>query len=115
MNETLLTGIIGAATMALGWILGGKKKAKLEEKQAIATVHSTELDAIDKAVGIWRNLAQDLKKEVDELRTLVTALRIENDKLSSQVSGLSIENQNLREEINELRTQVAINSKLGGH
>lgn len=88
MNETILTGIIGAATMALGWILGGRRRAKTEEKQVLANVQTTELDAIDKAVGIWRNLAQDLKKEVDELRLLVAALRIENDKLQNELEEL---------------------------
>lgn len=88
MNETLLTGIIGAVTMALGWILGGRRRAKTEEQQVLANVQTSELDAIDKAVGIWRNLAQDLKKEVDELRLLVAALRIENDKLQNELEEL---------------------------
>lgn len=51
----------------------------------------TELDATEKAVAIWRNLAEDLKREVDELRSLVAELREENLKLHIELDNLKNE------------------------
>lgn len=88
MNDIILSGLISLATGAIGYFFGGKKRADADIKQTLATVHSTELDAIDKAVEIWRKLAQDLKKELDEVRALVAVLRVENDKLTAKVDEL---------------------------
>ena len=97
MDPIIITGIVGAATGAITWLFT-RKKQNAETKVTEATAHTTELDAIDKAVGIWRNLAQDLKKEVDELRTLISELREENDKLHQEINEL-------REEIQKERIQ----------
>lgn len=88
MNDILLQGIIGVATAALGWIVG--------RRQSNAQAANTELDATEKAVAIWRSLAQDLKKEVDDFRELVLELR-------KEVDDLSRENMKLRHEIDGLK------------
>jgi len=88
MNDTLLAGLLGSGTTLLAWLLG--------KRQSNAQAANTELDATEKAVAIWRSLAQDLKKEVDDFRELVLQLRKEVDDLRS-------ENTKLRHEINELK------------
>lgn len=97
LDPIIVNGIVAIATGTMAWLFT-KKKQDAETKVTEATAHTTELDAIDKAVGIWRNLAQDLKKEVDELRNLISELREENDKLHQEINKL-------REEIQKERLQ----------
>ena len=64
--DILINGAISIITMIVGYYIG-KRKQDAETSVVEAQASSTELDATEKAVAIWRNLAQDLKKEVDEL------------------------------------------------
>lgn len=85
--DILINGAISITTMLVGYLLG-KRKQDAETKVTEAQASSSELDATEKAVAIWRNLAQDLKKEVDELRLLINELREENLKLKEEISHL---------------------------
>ncbi len=85
--DILINGAISIITMVVGYLLG-KRKQDAETKVTEAQASSSELDATEKAVAIWRNLAQDLKKEVDELRLLINELREENLKLKEEISHL---------------------------
>lgn len=85
--DILINGAISITTMLVGYLLG-KRKQDAETKVTEAQASSSELDATEKAVAIWRNLAQDLKKEVDELRVLINELREENLKLKEEISHL---------------------------
>ncbi len=80
MKEYLIPFI----TLAAGWLIGRKKNN--------ADAELSEVQGVEKATTIWRQLAQDMKKEVDELRLLVNELKVENGKL--------------RQEINELKKRV---------
>lgn len=72
--------IIPLAALLLGWAIGYRKtKAEAE---------NTEIVTVSNAVKIWRELAQDLKNEVDELRTIVDELRVENENLRFEISEL---------------------------
>jgi len=81
--EIIISGAVGIATAVVGYLLGKRKQ------DAESSV--TELDATEKAVAIWRNLAEDLKREVDELRSLVAELREENLKLHIELDNLKNE------------------------
>lgn len=71
----------GAITTTLAYLFG-KKKTKAE-------IQKTELDSVEKAISIWRSLAIDFKKEVDELKGQVLELRDENKALRKEVERLS--------------------------
>lgn len=85
--DLLINGGIAIVTMVVGYFLG-KKKQDADIRVSDAQVYTSELDATEKAVAIWRNLAQDLKKEVDELRNLINELRSENEKLKNEIDQL---------------------------
>ena len=72
--------ILAVVTAFVGWI-SGRNKAKAETSK-------TEIEVVEKAIVIWRTLATDLKKEVDELRNIVEDLRRENEKLKQEVSQI---------------------------
>lgn len=87
MDPIIVNGLVGIATAASTWFLT-RKKQNAETRVTVATAHTSELDATEKAVAIWRNLAQDLKKEVDELRKLIIELREQNDKFRDEIEHL---------------------------
>ena len=80
MKPELLVAIIGAITTLLGYGVGKRKRA--------ADAQQTELDSVEKAISIWRGLANDLKREVDELRVQVEQLRDENKELHDEIDRL---------------------------
>ena len=72
--------ILAIVTAFVGWVSGRRK--------ATAETSKTEIEVVEKAIIIWRTLATDLKKEVDELRSIVNDLRNENEKLKQEVSQI---------------------------
>jgi chromosome segregation ATPase len=87
MDLIILTGAVGLVSSVITYLLTKKKMdADIHLKEANAI--NFELGATEKAVAIWRVLAQDLKKEVDELRELIAELRQENDKLREEIENL---------------------------
>lgn len=80
----ILTTLAGAFS---GWFFGRRK-------QQAETMHS-ELQTIEKAVAIWREIAQDLKKElaaqslqINELRQEVSTLRRDNVRLLTELKAI---------------------------
>lgn len=82
MNEQLLNVVLAPTITTLvgafaGWFFGRKKQR--------AEASLQELDAVEKAVSIWRQIAQDLKAELQEQK-------IKIDSLSQEVEELRKEN-----------------------
>ena len=67
-------------TALIGWVAGQRKEKAVTAK--------TEIEVVERAIEIWRTLATDLKKEVDELRIIVNELREENQKFKYEISSL---------------------------
>ncbi len=104
----ILSGLILGA---LGWMAGYKKstaeadklvaeakKLLSESDLAIVEIKETELDMTKEAIAIWRQLAQDMRAEVDALHKVVMDLKLENKNLRNEVYqlklSLQIHNQN---------------------
>ena len=96
LDPIIVNGIVAIATGTMAWLFT-KKKQDAETKVTEATAHTSELDATEKAVAIWRSLAQDLKKEVDDLRNLILDLRTENERLHDEINKLREEIQKEKE------------------
>jgi len=78
--QTIGPYLIPVATAAVGY-LSGRKKSKAE-------ANISELEATSKAIEIWRQLAQDLEKQIKELREHVIKLEAENEKLYDKIYEL---------------------------
>lgn len=97
--------LIAFFTALITWFFARRKNA--------AEVDSMELDNVDKATGIWRQLAEDLKLEVDTLRnnqqrilTEQSLILSENRELNQKVNDLTTQNAKLTKEIRTLETKV---------
>lgn len=77
-----LSAAIGAALMFL-----------INKRKELATTRNSELDNVEKAVSIWRNMTVDLEErikllqgEISELRKNVIELQLENQTLKAQLA-----------------------------
>lgn len=65
-------------------------------RKQTAEAEGSELDNVEKAVAIWRQTAEDLHKEINELRQQITDLR-------RQIGELQSENDRLIREIEKIK------------
>lgn len=83
--DTLLVPVITTMAGAFsGWFFGRRKQQ--------AEAQASELETVEKAVAIWREIAQDLKKElalqsdeIGKLREEVSTLRRDNARLLTEL------------------------------
>lgn len=87
--ETFLLPLITAFAGAFsGWFFGRRKQT--------AEAVQSELDSVEKAVTIWREIAQDLKKELAE-----QSLQIQ--KLQEEIGTLRRDNARLLSELKQIK------------
>lgn len=80
--------LASAGASFVTWIFTRRKQT--------AEAEGSELDNVEKAVAIWRQTAEDLHKEINELRLQITDLK-------NQVCNLQSENYRLISEIEKLK------------
>lgn len=80
MDKSLIIAVIGLAGTIVAYIFGRGK--------AVAETKKTELDAVEKAIAIWRRLAEDLSGKVTALQVEVDKLREENNRLNGEIDKL---------------------------
>jgi len=89
-NGTIVDIVITAIGIGGGYFIGKRKNtAEIRKLDASATID--EISATEKAVSIWRGLAEELRGEVAQLRLLVNELKEEIDELRAQNEALSEE------------------------
>lgn len=89
------------ASLALNLIFGGgiiitfitlksqRKRAAAEADGAVASADSTELDNVDKAIKIWREMAMELKSELTASRTKYEEVSVQVECLRRDVQKLN--------------------------
>jgi predicted RNase H-like nuclease (RuvC/YqgF family) len=85
MEIQIILGILSLIGPIIGYAFAKRKNT--------AEAQGSELDNVDKAVTIWRKLAEDLELK---LKAEIDTLRKDNEKLSELVAKLSEENEELR-------------------
>ncbi|WP_336834076.1 hypothetical protein [Sphingobacterium siyangense] len=94
--ETLLAPIITTLVAAFsGWFFGRRKQT--------AEAAQSELEAIEKAVTIWREIAQDLKKELGEQSLLLAEQSLQIQKLQEEIGTLRRDNARLLSELKQIK------------
>lgn len=98
MTEVIITALLSAVTGLTGWIFGRRKN--------IAQVRTIELDNIEKAVEIWRNLAESyalkltvIQAEIDKVSAENKSLKVEIDSMRDKLAKLSNDNKTLNRKV----------------
>jgi peptidoglycan hydrolase CwlO-like protein len=99
MNETLLTAITGAGGTILAWVLARRKNK--------ADTQLSEIDAVERAVKVWRELGEDMQKKYEAVQQQVEQLR-------DEVGQLRRENKRLVEENKKLAAQIKAQTNTNG-
>lgn len=83
--STIITALI---TTILGGGLGSFLTLKAQRKKAEAEADTNELENVEKAIAIWKQMAQDLKIELENSRQESQAFRDKSKQLEDQVEAL---------------------------
>jgi DNA primase large subunit len=93
----------GTITGLVGWILARRKN--------MADAQKSELDVVEQAIGIWREMTEEFKKEIDALRAEnallrkeITNLRCTNQKIVKALERINAEN--LDQVVTELKAKL---------
>lgn len=90
------TVIAGSSAVITWWFSRKKQDAELK---------ASELDNVEKAISIWRELAQDLGKKVEDLSNRC-------ELLSSEINELRGENKTLKTELKKAIANYQPNTKV---
>lgn len=90
---TLLGSVFGGGITYLITIKSQKKKANGEADQAIANAKSTEIDNVKEAIAVWKQMAEDLKHERDELVKEIKSLKCQNRTIIKLLKTITPENK----------------------
>lgn len=89
--SSLISALLGGGMVWIFAMKAQKKRLNAEAKGAEANAESTELSNVEKAITIWRQMAESLRAELeasrskyDEVTKQVVELRKSVDKLNTQ-------------------------------
>lgn len=94
----IAAGIGSALTAIWSWFRARKRDA--------AEIRTAEIENVEKAITIWRNLAQDMRARVDELTNQVTQLNAKVDHLNAENESLKVKILILEEENIRLESEI---------
>ena len=110
--------ILGGGIVTLFTLNSKKKQATASAQVTEAQADSTELDNVEKAITIWRDMAENLKKEMTEYRdkyekvyVQVLALKRSIDKLNATNNKIlkmlnKIDPENWEKTISEIKQEI---------
>lgn len=109
LPDWLVAVLASGLTALVAWARARKKEAK-DLAKASAEVELAELENVEKAITIWRQLADEmikqvdhLKKEVMDLTAQVKILHTENGTLRDQVERMKQENRKLEHKVEQIK------------
>lgn len=91
ITQVLVTAATSTFAAFIGWFLGRRKQT--------AEAVNTELDAVQKAITIWRDTAAELRVEVARLKNEVGIM-------AQRINELHEDNNKLRAELLQHRNQT---------
>src|SRR5688572_5737430 len=94
-NEMIINALTGITTATITWYAARRKNK--------AETYISELDAVERAVKVWRELGEGMQKKYEALHEEIEMLR-------SEVKVLREENRQLRKENQRLLQQIKTHS-----
>ena len=87
--SSVLSAVLGGGMVYLFTIKSQKRKAKAEAEMVEANADGVELSNVEKAIKIWREMAESLACELEQQRKKSDELKTQIDKLTREVCRLS--------------------------
>ena len=104
--NTALTVLFGGGFLiTLITLRAQRKRAKGEADQAAALADGTELDNVEKAIRIWREMAQSLEAELRSTREKVDAMQKQIEELQREVVTLRKTSNNILCKVNKMNNE----------
>jgi uncharacterized protein HemX len=101
--STLINVILGGGfIVTLITLKQQKKRSQGEADQAAAQADSIELNNVEKAIEIWREIATDLKLKLKEAEEKSDRMADEIAQLRTEVKRLSVSNRKMIEMLNKI-------------
>lgn len=94
MENLIIPVVTSIVSAFVAWFFTRRKKE--------AEAESAELDNVEKATGIWRQMAQDMTEKVNELYANQQVILLEQQKLIRENSSLKSEIVKLEMKVNSL-------------
>ncbi len=99
----LLNLLLGGGIIAVFTMRSQRKKVAAEASREVASADSVELDNVEKAIKIWREMAESLKSELTESR----------EKYNAALADWQVQARDLKTTVEKLNsTNEAFSSKL---
>lgn len=115
MTEMLITIITSLSTAAIAWFFA-RRKNLAEARKSEAEAKTSELEVIENAIKIWREIAEDLKKEVQRLsednkalKCEVSRLRYINNKILQALDKMT--KDNIEQIVGQIKNEINNESK----
>jgi len=102
MKELLTAGIPAIITSMITFVLT-RRKYNMEVRKAGAEADSTEIENLDRATKIWRELSEEVTKR---LTSDIDQLREENRHTREKLNALTRENNALRAQMASLQKEL---------
>jgi hypothetical protein len=93
--SSLISAVLGGGMVWIFAMKAQKKRLNAEAKGAEANAESTELNNVEKAITIWREMAESLKKELEASRTKYDEVTKQVVELKKSVDKLNTSNQRI--------------------
>jgi peptidoglycan hydrolase CwlO-like protein len=90
-NEMIVNGLTGITTATITWYAARRKNK--------AETYVSELDAVERAVKVWRELGEGMQKKYEALHKEIEMLRGDVQVLREENRELKKENQRLVQQI----------------
>lgn len=94
INELIVSALTGVSTAYITWFAARNKNK--------AETYVSELDAVERAVKVWRELGEEMQLKYEALHEEIELLRVEVKVLREDNRQLKQENQQLLQQINTL-------------
>lgn len=94
INEMILSALTGVTTATITWYAARNKNK--------AETYVSELDAVERAVKVWRELGEEMQLKYESLHDEIELLRVEVKVLREENRQLKEENQGLLQQIKTL-------------
>lgn len=104
-NEIIALLVTNVLSPFLVWWFG-RKKTEAEARKVDVEADQGELDNVERAIAIWRNMATELSDTVSKLHTDVLTLTNNNANLTKELHDVKASNAKLLEEVHLLRSEI---------